>query len=337
MIQQDAARNRLIRDSLLMVIASMLLYRLMFTNILYTIPLLLLAPRFEDRRMALLPVAAVFLLVVGGELFTARNVLGQSTTPLILVIGLFIPVVLLVAAAVWIWLRDSRSLVRYLASCVFAVVAGIGLAVWLHSGSDTVMRVGEIYSSTFKALFSTFMPTTTPALIATEEVVQATAETTILGVNADVLFALCLQVVYHSFVPMCMAVIGVSALISECMLHRQDEAWQQRVANWRLPENAIWVFLGAWTLVLLNMVLPFPGAVSALAMNLAMSVSLLYMVQGISILIFLIRRRNPLFSVTRAMVFVFLCMMLPGLNALVVLVLPLIGALETWITFRKND
>lgn len=335
MIQQDA-RNRLIRDSLVMVVVSLLLYRLTLTNILFTIPLLLLAPRFEDRKMALLPVAAVFLLVVGGELFSVRKALGMATTPLILSIGLFIPVALLVAAAVWIWLRDTRSLFRYLASCVFVVVAGIGLAVWLQSGSETVAKVAELYSNTFKALFSTFMPTT-PALIPTEDVAQVAADATILGVDANVLFALCMQVVYHMFVPMCMALIGVSALLSECMLHRQDESWQQRVANWRMPENTIWVFLGAWTLVLVNMLLSLPSAVSAFAMNLALAVSLLYTVQGLSIMIFLIRKRNPLFTVTRAVVFMILCLMLPGLNVLVVLVLPLMGALETWITFRKND
>lgn len=336
MIQRDAVRDRLIRDSLLMVVASLLLYRLTFTNILYTIPLLLLAPRFEDRRMALLPVVAVFLLVVGGELFSARKALGLATTPLILTIGLFIPVVLLVAAAVWIWLRDARNLVRYLASCAFSVVAGIGLAVWLQNGSETVAKVAEIYSNTFKTLFSTLMPTT-PALIATEEAVQATAETTILGVNADVLFAMCVQVVYHSFVPMCMALIGVSVLISECVLHRQDSAWQQRVADWRLPENTVWVFLGAWTLVLANMLLALPDAISALSLNLALAVSLLYMAQGLAILLFLVRKRNPHVTVTRIVVLVILCMMLPGLNALVVLALPLLGALETWVTLRKND
>lgn len=335
-MQRDAVRDRLVRDSLLMVVASLLLYRLTFTNVLYTIPLLLLAPRFEDRKMAMLPVAAVFLLVVGGELFAARKALGFATTPLILTIGLFIPVVLLVAAAVWIWLREARSLVRYLASCAFMVVAGIGLAVWLQSGSEIVRKVEELYSSTFRTLFSTFLPMT-PASVATEGAVQATAETTVLGFDADVLFALCVRVVYHSFVPMCMALIGVSALISECVLHRQDAAWQQRVANWRLPENAIWVFLGAWTLVLVNMLFTLPASVSAFSLNLALSVSLLYLVQGLAILIFLVRKRNPLFTVARAVVFVMLCMLLPGLNVLVVLALPLLGALETWITLRKND
>lgn len=335
MIQQDV-RNKLIRDASLMVLASLLLYRLTFTNILFTIPLLLLAPRFEDRKYALLPVAVVFLLVVGGELFTARNALTLPTTPLILIIGLFIPVTLLVAAAVWIWLRGRRNLVRYLASCAFAVVGGFGLAVWLQSGSEVVAKVAELYSSTFKALFSSLMPTTS-SLIPTGEVAQVASETTILGLNADVLFALCVQVVYRTFVPMCMALIGVSALLSECMLHRQDDGWQRNVSNWRLPENTIWVFLGAWTVVLVNMLLSLPDAVSAVVMNLALAVSLLYMVQGISILLFLIRKRNPFFSVSRAVVFVIICLILPGLNALVVLALPLLGALETWITFRKND
>ncbi len=335
-MQRNVTRDRLVRDSLLAVVASLILYRLMFTSLLFTVPLLVSASKFENKKAALLPVAVVFLAILCGELFSARNVLGKPVASLILSIGLFIPMVLLVAAAVWIWFCGTRSLVRYLASCAFAVVAGIGLVAWLQSGSETVRNVRDLYASTFKTVFDSFLPTN-PALLASEGAVDAAAETSILGVNADVLFALSMQVVYRSFVPMCMAFIGVSVLLAESMTNYRNIAWQNRVALWRLPEETIWVFLGAWTLVLVSLLVPLPGVVEALVMNLALSVSLLYLVQGMSIILFLIRKRYPQFTVLRMLVSVAVALMLPGVNALVILALPLLGALETWIIFRKND
>ncbi len=334
MTQQD--RGKLARDSIFMVVISLVLYRLMFTNILFILPLLVVAPRFEDRRMALLPVAATFLLIVGSQVFQSRSLLGEPVAMLVLVIGLFIPVVLLAAAAVWIWLREARYLVRFLASCIMAVGAGTALAVWLNSGSAVVGELRELYSQTFQALFGVLSPITEP-LIENGEVAQAAVETTVFGIAPQVLFEMCLQVIYHTFVPMCMAMIGYSELLSQSMTYGRDVAWQERVSNWRLRVDFIWVFLGSWTLVLLAWVMKMPSAVFAVGMNLALAVSLLYMVQGLSIVLFWMRRRNGAYTMLKLVMFVTLFLILPGMNALVVLALTLIGALETWIIMRKND
>src|SRR5574344_153398 len=86
---------------LIAVGVSYVLSRLMVGNFLFTIPLMVLAPKFSDRKGELLPVILVAVLILLTELIRSKSALGSEEGRILLVIGLFIPSVLLVAAAVW--------------------------------------------------------------------------------------------------------------------------------------------------------------------------------------------------------------------------------------------
>ena len=301
---------------------SFVLSRFMLGNFLFTIPLMVLAPKISDRRYALVPVAAVALLTTIISLFQARGALGDPAGRLLLGIGLFIPLVLLVASAVWIYLDDQRTMVRYLASAAFGVVASIGLVIWLSSGSASVAEVDAIMLETFSALFGQ------------------------LDGNSGTLSARDLEMVYRMsvlvsgsiLVPLTMGLVGFASFMAMSYLGRNDGDFTKRVSNWSIPYDTLWVFLGSWTVVLFMMILKAPYLGRALVMNVALGSCVLYAIQGMAIVMHFVRRKGLPISGGRLMISLFLiAFLVPGLNVLVVFLLPLLGVLETWIVFRKDE
>jgi hypothetical protein len=86
------------------------------------------------------------------------------------------------------------------------------------------------------------------------------------------------------------------------------------------------------------MVIKAPFLGRALALNVALGSCVLYAVQGMAIVMHFVRRKGLPISGGRLMMSLFLiAFLVPGLNILVVFLLPLLGVLETWIVFRKDE
>lgn len=317
--------KQLIRNAAIVAGVSFILSRFMLGNFLFTIPLMVLAPKFSDRRHALIPVGAVALLTVIVSLFQARNALGDPTGRMLLVIGLFIPVVLLVGSASWIYLEGQRTMVRYLASASFGVVASMVLVIWLSAGSETITKVDAAMLQAFRAIFGAVEGNLgTPGAVTVSEV--------------DRVYRLSVMVGGSILAPLCMGLVGFASFMAMSYKGRYDEGFSRRITQWTVPEITLWVFLGSWTVVLLLMVFKAPYLGRALAMNVALGSCVLYAVQGMAIVLHFLRRKGLPISGGRLMTTLFLiAFLVPGLNILVVFVLPLLGVTETWIVFRKDE
>ena len=301
---------------------SFILSRLMLGNFLFTIPLMVLAPKISDRRHALIPVAAVTLLTLIVSLFQARGALSDPAGRLLLSIGLFIPLVLLVASAVWIYLDDQRTMVRYLASCAFGVVASVGLVILFSSGSESVAQVDAIMLESFRALFGQLDG----------------GSGTLTARDLEKVYRLSVMVSGSVLVPLCMGLVGFASFMAMSYLGRNDESFSKRVPRWSIPYETLWVFLGSWTVVLFLMIFKAPVLGRALALNVALGSCVLYAIQGMAIIMHYVQRKGLPISGGRLMMSLFLiAFLVPGLNVLVVFLLPLLGVLETWIVFRKDE
>jgi len=318
----NQSEKQLMMRAALVAGVSFALSRFMLGNFLFTIPLMVLAPKITDRRFALVPVAAVALLTLIVSLFQARGALSDPAGRLLFGIGLFIPLVLLVASAVWIYLDDRRTMVRYLASCAFGVVVSIGLVIWLSSGSETVAKVDAIMLEAFRALF---------------EQLDGSSNT-LSARDLEKVYRLSVMVSGSVLAPLCMGLVGFASFMAMSYLGRNDDDFSKRVTSWSIPYDTLWVFLGSWTVVLFLMVLKAPFLGRALALNVALGSSVLYAVQGMAIVMHFVRRKGLPISGGRLMISLFLiAFLVPGLNILVVFLLPLLGVLETWIVFRKVE
>lgn len=308
----------MVRSVVLAVGLSFIMYWIAASSTLFIVPLLFFAPRFQSSRWALLPVGAVALLLTGYQLIGFGGVLIDGSVVGALLVGLFMPISLLAGAAIWIGLQGRGMLVKLLAGSLFAAMFGMGLVLWLSGGSQSALATEDLYRQMVRVMVPSLLEGQLP-----------------LGMDETMLFETVVTVLKLGFLPIFIGQFGLSVMISELLIHRAEWSFQDRMAQWTLPENSVWVFLGSWTIVLVTLLVDMT-IVESVAWNIALSCTLLYMVQGISILAALVRRRNPGATATRIFVLSFLLVLLPGVNVIPLLALPLLGVSETWIGYRKK-
>ncbi len=310
----------ILKLTLIVSAVSLVLSQLTIGNFLFTIPLIALAPRFLNRKQALMPVWIVALLVAVIELVRSRG-FSSGESQILGVISLFIPAVLLIGSAVWIALDGHRLLYRYLASSLFGVVASVVIVIWFSSATEAMIRVDTLMNESFRTLFAQFSGSQVPY----EGTVNLLYRTMVMMLGAVL-------------APMTMILVGFASYVALSFQSRgSEEPFIASFSRTRLPENLIWPFLGSWTLVLFCILIKSGYVALALSIQIALSVSVLYAVQGFAIILFHLVKRGLAHRAGRLVFMaVILIFLVPGLNLLVVFALPLLGVTETWITYRRN-
>jgi len=308
----------MLRDGAMAIGMSIILYMITASATLFIIPLLFVAPRFQDVRRSLIPVLVVLVMVVSYNLIQVYDQLGIPVIRGSLAVGMYIPIALLVGAGVWIGLPKQGMLVRLIVASLFAAIAGFLLVLWFRGGSESALDTAKSFKAIFELLVS-----------------QLLGSSLAIGVEVETIYSMTVRIVELSFLPLFVGQFGLSVLISELLIHKGDWDYQERMTHWHLPENAIWVLLIAWTVVLATKFVVVP-IVACVAWNIALLLTLLYIVQGIAISAFFIRKRNPKATATRTFVMLSLLAIMPGLNVIPLIALPLLGVSETWIRFRLN-
>ena len=307
----------MVRSGVLAVVISMLLYRIAASSTLFIVPLLFFAPRFRPSYWALIPVGLVGLLLVGTQVVGLGGFLRDVSVFGALLVGFYLPVSMLVGTGIWIVLDTKRLLVRLLGAASFATVFGIGLLLWLSGESESARATAAVFSEMIGYVVPSFFGGSMP-----------------LGMTPESLFETVVTFARLGFLPLFLGQFGFSAFVSELLIHRSAWTYQDRMTRWQVPEYVLWVFLGSWTVVLATLLVDMP-LMESLAWNVALSSSLLYMVQGMSILASLVRTRNPGAPATRIFLLAFLLVLLPGVNVIPVIGLPILGVSETWVRYRK--
>ncbi|MCQ2398501.1 MAG: hypothetical protein MJ052_04275 [Sphaerochaetaceae bacterium] len=293
------------------IVLSVLLARLAGGNMFFTVPLLLVAQHITDRKKAVLPFFASALAV---SLLFILRVMQQDEAKFtgMFFLGLLFPVSAALGCALWTFLRDfSDSVLRKLVICslVPAVFCGT-FALWLTTsgGAQVLEEIREAYM----------------ALLPAE----------LLGINTEGFAKMIATVLLMMIFPMGILFQAVPILVTETVLHRFDEKWQYGFANMKMPGFFVWILMGSWIVTMLgNIAFTYPEVVSVFCWNISIGLSMHYFLNGISIMIARIRRSAAV-TAGKVLVWIALALIVPGVNAVVISVLTVMGVLETWIKLR---
>lgn len=300
------------KELVFVTVVGILFSRFSIGSVIMTVPLLMVTPKVKKLWQALLAFAVVLVGTVVWSVIDFKDVI-QAGYGSVLVVSLFLPVCTVIGSATWTAVsRKSRAgLRKFFLTCIPVVVMSLALSIWFSSDNATATK--EILKQSMLAIFS-------------EES---------LGYNFESVIDLAMSFLSISFLPMGMMIVGVPVLISELMMYRYDEAWQYDFAFMKLPDPFIWGFFGFWVLALTSsLVSTIPMAIYCVAWNVALGVSVLYAIQGLSILVARFRRTSAYFSVGKIVGLVLLLCLLPGINLVCLVGLPVLGVLETWFRFR---
>jgi len=300
-----------IRDLVFVTAIGILFSRFSLGSVLMTVPLLLVVPRIRKKGLVWLSYALVFLGSIGWTVLDCKDLLAPQYAGMV-VISLYTPVCTIVGSAMWTVAgrKSSVGLRKFFLACIPVCLMGLCLALWFST--DYAASSKEFLKSSMLYMFP--------------------AES--LGFSIEAAVDTVLSLLTLMFVPMGMVAAGLPILVSELILYRNDEAWQYDFAFMKLPDVFGWVFLGIWALALGFNFVNVPVLVRTACWNLSFGLGMLYAIQGVSILVALFRRRTAAVSAGKVVVLAICLCMVPGLNLVCLVGLPVLGVLETWIRFR---
>ena len=301
-----------IRNLIFGVVLGVILSRFSLGSIFMTVPVLLVCPRIRKAQIRVASFASLLLAVVVWSLIESRQILGTEYWPVVLV-SLYLPVSSTVGAAVWAIGADySRSSIRkFFWACIPVFLLGLALSIYFASDASAHVRTALAESMLY------YFPSD------------------YLNVDfSSVLYAV-VDLMMLFFAPLGVLLLTFPIVTADVNVNRYNEDWQYDFANMKLPDPYVWVFFASWAASLISYIVSsVPTWILAICWNVALTMSVLYAVVGVSILVAFARRRTAAVTVGRLVILVVLVCFIPFVNLIVILGLVLLGVLETWFRFR---
>ena len=301
--------------SVFSVIASFVLLSMGFTSLIYTLPLLdfVARSRREERMKVFLP---SFLLVVGRSIYYSW---GLENFLLWLVLDLYVPLSLLAAGFIWSIQRKGGIGTRLFWSMVPSALAALILGVVFFM---------------YRALFDAFYLSMKDAFVS---IMGGMLDSLGIVGDVDFLFTLMSIVVGVFTFPVILGASCVSIFYYENRRHSKETHWDDVVAALEFNTNTIWLLILFLFLFLLGRFMPMPLALSILFMSLVVSMILVYAIQGFAVLMAWIRNRGlGLRSPQLLFILFIVSFLIPGLNIIVLIGVPLLGILENFFDLKTR-
>ena len=304
-----------LRDGAVAVVVSFFFFYLGFGEFIFVFPLLLLSTRFKKKVSALAILVEAFIVVF----YTYLNRAEGELSLLLMLFELYIPLSLLAAGMTWLISEGKRIGIRLLLALLPSILFFIILYVFLEQEPALLDSFLTLAEDVFEALLSPFI--NFGAMDGT--LVSFIIETILL-------------VIASLIIPLVLCFVCATCFSFESVLHSRESDWEDRVARLELDGRAIWIFLALWVLVLLFRFISVPTIAVVALFNVTLSYTILYAVQGFSVLYYNMRKKGrKLKSYTLFLILLAIALFIPGINFIIVLGLPLIGVLETFIELRR--
>ena len=309
-------KPRAIVEGVVLLLVSTVLARTGVAAFIFPAPLLLYAIS-HGRKSAALLIAVEMALLLVLDLFGA-GVPGTRTDAAFFLIAMYIPLSLSAAGIMWLAAKGTRLLKRLFLTLLPAIVFLSAISAFIVSDRALPQILFEDFRNAFAVAFAQVFGGLFPSID-----IEMLSYIVIIGV-LSFLF------------PAILCGICASAFIYESVKHSRESMWEEAVMRFSYPGDAVWGFIVSWALVLLLRFVSVPVAVPVIALNVAGIWTVLYAIQGFTVVFARVRKHSRnVRSMTVFIIVLFAGTLIPGINFIVVLGLPLIGVLETFFDLKK--
>ena len=238
-----------------------------------------------------------------------------------LMLYMYFPLSLSAAGIVWLKTRgDHRLIGRLLKTLLPSLLLLAVYALVIFTDKALPQAIMDSLRNVFAGLF---VPLT---------------EYVFPGLDVNVFFDLVMFVFGSILFPVLLASICAGCFIYETALHSRESGWEREVMAFGYPPDAVWGFIISWALVLLLRFVSAPLLLEIAAMDVAGIWSVLYAIQGFTVITARIRRRHEnVRSMTIFIVLAVFGLLVPGINLIILIGLPIIGALESFSDLKKME
>lgn len=298
------------------LIASFVLYQFTLFYVLFLVPLHVLALR-RDRRDLLLVSAGVTLAILVQEIgrMVRYGVGGQQS--LLLAVGLFVPLAFIGGAVFFhVALPSARRLYRFLLQACLTGLGALVLIAVYEAGGQAAENTKMLIIEQLRLLLT-----------------GMDGEPMFGIMDIELLYTMAIAVLERTFLFGMMVqsavVLGIGYLVAGKMSGKS----YFRITGFQVPERLLWPSLIIWAVMLADAIFPlsFLGIVS---WNAGLVLAMVYGAQGMAICLQLLRRRGVQLRLSTLVIWTVVLLLIPGVNVLCMIGMPLFGLSEIWIRYR---
>ncbi len=311
------SRGRAIGEALLLLFCSVVMSNVGVASFIAVAPLMLFSIR-HGRRNGLILIAIGFIVgsafsfIVGGYAGAGR--LGAS----ILMIDLYVPLSLSAAGMVWLSTRGGGVLKRLLLSLLPSFLLLGAYAAFFCSDRALLEELMLAVENAFAVIASPLLEMVAP------------------GIDIGLIAYFGMLAIASFVLPAVLCGICASCFIYETARHSRESGWEEKVMRLEYPSDAVWGFIVSWALVLMFRFVSVPLLAVLAVVNVAGAWTVIYAVEGFSVVFARIRRHSPhMRSMTLLIVVLMVAILVPGINLIVLLGFPLVGILESFFDLKK--
>lgn len=309
-------KNHTYYKLILYILAAIILSRLGVLYIFCMIPLHLMQKSYPGK-IFFVSSALITLGIVLWDSIGYISIGLDKADVLIAALGMFYPGSLLIGIIVYYIPVDTRKLYRFLLAGIIPGLIG-AYFVFLFEGKGTAAE------NTVDFYYSIF-----------QEVLNFSGYTEVDNNSTVFLFTLALRIIKSSFLPIWYFLTGLGILMSELSFSRQTRTHKTFLDRFKVPDLFLWPFIILWIIALLDIVLGL-GIFGILVWNIALVFLLVYGTAGISILMYLGARKGIRLNPLSWVVFSIFLLLIPVINVIMLIVIPVLGISEHWIRYRKE-
>lgn len=286
-----------------------------FLSLFIALPLLIFSTKHKKKEVVLLFVIDA-LVVIGRAFYTMR---GLNNYLFQVLLSVYIPLSLLAAGVVWVYTNgkrvDSRLLISLLPSFIMIVVIATLLC------ADRAL---------FESIYNGYKDAFVPLL---KDLTSGFGFT----VDTELLFMVVITLSAVLMFPITVGASCVTLFLFEAPLHSREGDWDEKLESIEINQNLIWIFIISLIAFLVSRFVSVPTIFFIASMSLMISFLILYGVQGFSVLYTRLSRVMPnLKSTSLFFLLAFIGFIIPGLNIVVLLGVPILGILENFFDLKKR-
>ncbi len=300
--------------------AAALMSSLPFLSFLFIIPMLLYGARYGKNSGAAAIGLYMVLSLAADIIMYLPDGLGPKGTAAAVFISQYIPLSLSAAGIIWMKTGGSGRLIPRLSACMapsalLAVIAGYFISTDKALFDFVYSAFGDAFAQLAGPLLDAMLP----------------------GVEVSALTALFLIAFASLMLPAVLCGVCASCFVYEAALHSREGGWDDMVSAYDYPPDYIWGLIASMAAVLILHLVSAPLQLEIAVMNIAGIWGIFYAIQGFTVIAYRLRRRNRAVRTTTILsVLILLFFVFPGINIILLLGLPLLGALECFFDLKKK-
>jgi hypothetical protein len=305
---------------------SILLYQAGLFLVLFAIPIQVLYIRRGEEALLYGILVQIFgILLVSFLRF--RNIQDGSLESNIFLLELYAPVIfsggLFIVSSNRI--KIKRRYYKFLFAAVLSGLVGIPYLMFLQKNQD----LNDLILGQIQIINNLF------AANGAEQVESGVGQ---IVLNPENTLEFAKSLFYSTYLFGYLILLGGSWMVGSLIGNRTMRS-KRKVVNLRtffIEEKNVWPLLFSWAIVLLSKIIDL-GIIRYIVWNTGLIMLLLYGLQGIGILQFLINKKNVVKNRRLFLgLLIFFLILTPGINLVLFIGVPVLGVSEIWIKYRKT-